>query len=95
MTTVPATPDSTLVVVDPVGLPEIGIRLGVARKTAEIWQGRYPEFPKPEARAGGSPIWSWANVAAWARATNRLAPEEPANAAPSTVAVLEPELVTS
>jgi len=57
-----------------VGATEIAKRLGVARpNVVHDWHRRYPgDFPEPVARLERALIWSWPDVAAWARKTGRL-----------------------
>lgn len=56
-----------------VGAHEIASRLGVARsQVVHEWRRRYSDFPEPVATLKTALIWDWAEVAAWARATNRL-----------------------
>jgi len=58
----------------PVGLKEIAEKLGVRHSTAKMWHYR-GVLPKPVGTVSGAPCWDWADVKAWARATNRLSPE--------------------
>jgi hypothetical protein len=58
---------------DLVGAAEIADRLGVAYvETIHSWRRRHPDFPQPVAQLRQALIWSWPDVAAWARATGRL-----------------------
>jgi hypothetical protein len=68
---------------DLVGLVEIAQRLDVAMSTARMWKLRSqrgeldPPLPEPLAFvASGTPVYSWREVAAWARETSRLSEEE-------------------
>lgn len=56
---------------DPVGIPEIAVRLGVKRETVDQWRHR-KLLPSPRWTVGGSPAWEWSAIEAWARATHRL-----------------------
>ena len=55
----------------PVGLKEIGERLGVARVTVDKWRAR-DRLPPPRWTVGGHPAWAWCDVEAWAIDTGRL-----------------------
>lgn len=58
---------------DLVGAHEIAERLGVSRpQVIHLWRARYPDFPEPVATLRQAMIWSWRDVAAWARDTGRL-----------------------
>lgn len=48
--------------VDQVG---IGGRLGIGRGAVNNWTVRYPDFPKPLARFGATPVYSWDAVVGW------------------------------
>lgn len=60
---------------EPVGLQEIGDRLGVARPTVDSWRTR-DLLPAPRWTVGGRPAWDWFEIEAWAIATGRLPQEE-------------------
>lgn len=73
---------------DLVGPGEVALRLGVRRSTVAQWRQRHADFPTPLAvlSAGsrrnpdgseqpGTPVWAWADIAAWARSTGRLVDE--------------------
>lgn len=59
---------------DLVGAAEIAERLGLAQpQTVHLWRRRYREdFPAPVAHLRQAMIWSWPDVEAWARKTDRL-----------------------
>ena len=58
---------------DLVGAAEIAERLGVALpQVVHKWRERYPDFPQPVAQLRQALVWSWPDVAAWARSTGRL-----------------------
>ncbi|MGE0795470.1 MAG: DNA-binding protein [Acidimicrobiia bacterium] len=58
---------------DLVGTQEIAARLGVQRpQVVHDWRRRHSAFPQPLARVSGVWIWSWREVAAWARDTGRI-----------------------
>lgn len=57
--------------VEPVGLAEIGERVGVARSTVDQWRQR-GVLPEPRWTVGGRPAWAWADIASWAERTGRL-----------------------
>ena len=69
-----------------VGPGEVAARLCVSRSTVSQWRRRHAAFPSPVAvldagsrqnldgtAQAGMPVWHWADVAAWARSTGRLA----------------------
>lgn len=57
---------------DPVGLKEIGERLGgVRRGTLDSWRTRRV-LPEPRWIVGGWPAWHWPDIERWARETGRL-----------------------
>jgi predicted DNA-binding transcriptional regulator AlpA len=56
---------------DPVGIPEIASRLGVARATVDQWRFR-GLLPDSQYVVGGRPAWEWGVIEAWARDTGRL-----------------------
>jgi hypothetical protein len=57
---------------DLVGTAEIAERLGAAHpELIHDWRRRYPDFPAPVARLRIGFIWSWPDIAKWARATGR------------------------
>jgi hypothetical protein len=59
----------------PVGLKEIGTRLGVAKNTPKTWHAR---GILPEAGPGmvsGTEWWPWGVIEDWARITGRLPAE--------------------
>jgi predicted DNA-binding transcriptional regulator AlpA len=61
-------------VTDLVGAAEIAERLGLShRETVHSWRRRYAEFPEPVAHLRQALVWSWRDVEAWARRTDRLA----------------------
>jgi hypothetical protein len=61
-------------------IPEIAKRLGVVRRTVSAWRYRHQRhprppwrpFPQPTMTVSGRPVWRWADVEAWAKATGRL-----------------------
>lgn len=56
-----------------VGAAEIAERLGLSHpQTVHNWRHRYPDFPDPVATLRHGMVWSWVDVARWARATGRL-----------------------
>lgn len=58
---------------DLVGAAEIAERLGWAHpQTVHTTRRRHPEFPPPVARLRQALVWSWPEVASWARDTGRL-----------------------
>lgn len=66
----------------PVGLDEIAVRLGVARRTVTTWRMRsktwktVPPFPEPRGRISGNDWWWWVTVEAWAERAGRWPPPE-------------------
>jgi len=64
---------------DLVGIPEIATRLGVSRRTVSSWRYRHKNPPGPPRSpfppelmlVSGRPVWHWADVEAWAKATGR------------------------
>jgi predicted site-specific integrase-resolvase len=56
---------------EPVGLIEIAERLGVQRKTADMWRHR-DLLPPARWQVGGRPAWNWDDIEAWAGETGRL-----------------------
>ncbi len=58
--------------VDPVGMVEIGERLGgVRRQTVAQWHYR-GLLPEPRWTVSGYPAWNWPDIEKWARETERL-----------------------
>jgi predicted DNA-binding transcriptional regulator AlpA len=57
---------------DPVGLAEIAVRLGVARQTVDNWRTK-GVLPEPKWTVGGRPAWDWADIDAWAWKTHAAA----------------------
>lgn len=55
-----------------VGVLDIAERAGVTRDAVQKWRNRYPDFPAIEATISDYPVWRWAEVEAWLRATGRL-----------------------
>lgn len=51
---------------------EIADRLGVKRMTVHQWRQRNVGFPDPLAQLAIGPVWDWADVEAWAKASRRL-----------------------
>jgi len=56
--------------IDPVGLEEIAVRLGVQRGTVDQWRWRQI-LPAPAWTVGGRPAWPWPVIEAWAQETGR------------------------
>lgn len=56
---------------DPVGGVEIAEKLAVRRQTVSMWHLR-GLLPEPKWTVSGNPAWNWADIEAWAEATNRL-----------------------
>jgi hypothetical protein len=55
-----------------VGAAEIAARLGSERTSiVHDWRRRHPEFPQPVATLKAGLVWSWPDVAVWAKATGR------------------------
>ena len=56
---------------DLVDIPTIADRLGVERRTVDMWRHRdllpAPDFPQLR-----HPVWTWETIRAWAESTNRL-----------------------
>lgn len=57
--------------VDPVGLAEIGERLGARRQTVAQWHYR-GLLPPVRWTVSGHPAWNWPDIARWARDTGRM-----------------------
>lgn len=57
--------------VEPVGMVEIGERLGARRQTVAQWHFRRL-LPEPRWTVSGHPAWNWPDVERWARDTGRL-----------------------
>jgi len=57
---------------DLVGVAEIAERLGLGTSVVHDWRRRHPEFPQPVVRLKMGLVWSWTEVATWARETGRL-----------------------
>jgi predicted DNA-binding transcriptional regulator AlpA len=57
---------------DLVGVAEIADRLGLGTSVMHDWRRRHPEFPEPVLRLKMGLVWSWSEVAAWAKQTGRL-----------------------
>lgn len=65
---------------DLVDIPEVAERLGVARRTVSAWRYRHQRhprppwrpFPQPMMTVSSRPVWRWADVEAWGKATGRL-----------------------
>lgn len=56
-----------------VGAAEIAERLGLSHtQSVHTLRRRYVEFPEPVAKLRQAMVWSWPDVAAWAKATGRL-----------------------
>jgi len=56
-----------------VGAAEIAQRLGVKRpQVVHDWRRRHADFPEPVAVLEQAMVWSWPDVARWARKTGRL-----------------------
>lgn len=49
-----------------VGIREISIRLGVPYRRVRQWRLR-GTLPPAQWRVGGSPVWDWATIDAWAK----------------------------
>jgi hypothetical protein len=69
--------------VDPVGMVEIGERLGARRQTVAQWHFRRL-LPAPRWTVSGYPAWNWPDIERWARDTGRL-PERKGSRATSGV----------
>jgi predicted DNA-binding transcriptional regulator AlpA len=59
---------------DLVGVAEIAERLGLGTSIVHDWRRRHSEFPQPVLRLRMGFIWSWTEVAAWAKQSGRLNP---------------------
>lgn len=57
---------------DLVGVAEIAERLDRNVRSVHSWRSRYPDFPEPVAELTMGLVWSWPEVARWARSTGRL-----------------------
>lgn len=57
---------------DLVGVAEIAERLGLGTSVVHDWRRRHTEFPQPVLQLKMGLIWSWTDVAIWARDTGRL-----------------------
>lgn len=58
---------------DIVGPKEISHRLKVKQNTVHIWAQRdSANFPTPEIRVSGIPLWNWDVIQQWAEETGRL-----------------------
>lgn len=58
---------------DLVGAAEIAARLGMRQNhTVHEWRKRYADFPAPIAELAMGHVWSWTEVARWAKRTGRL-----------------------
>ena len=55
---------------EPVGMSEIGERLGVRAQTVAMWKLR-GVLPEPRWQVSGNPAWNWPDIEAWARRTGR------------------------
>lgn len=55
-----------------VGLIEIAMRAGVKRPVVSTWRTRYENFPEPAADLAVGPIFWWADVERWLKATGRV-----------------------
>ena len=56
-----------------VGAAEIAQRLGVKRRhVVHDWHRRHADFPEPVAELQQAMVWSWPDVARWAKKTGRL-----------------------
>jgi len=56
-----------------VGAAEIAQRLGVKRpQVVHDWRRRHADFPEPVATLEQAMVWSWPDVARWAKKTGRL-----------------------
>ena len=61
---------------DLVGAAEIAERLHLAHvQTVHTLRRRHAEFPDPVVSLKRAHVWSWREVAAWARSTGRLTEE--------------------
>lgn len=59
---------------EPVGIADIAARLGVRANTVAVWRSRGTrgvQMPGPRWTVSGLPVWEWAEVREWARATGR------------------------
>ena len=57
--------------VEPVGIVEIGERLGARRQTVAQWHFRRL-LPEPRWTVSGHPAWNWPDIARWAKDTGRM-----------------------
>ena len=57
--------------VDPVGMVEIGERLGARRQTVAQWHYR-GLLPPSRWTVSGYPAWNWPDIERWARDTGRM-----------------------
>ena len=57
--------------VDPVGMVEIGERLGARRQTVAQWHYR-DLLPPARWTVSGYPAWNWPDIERWARDTGRM-----------------------
>lgn len=55
-----------------VDVTKIAAKLGVQPNTVHQWRKRYPDFPEPFVQLAIGPVWYWAAVERWAKATGRL-----------------------
>ena len=61
-------------VCDPVGIRDIGGRLGVQHNTVTMWRKR-GLLPEPRWTVSGNLAWNWPTIEKWARETGRLTSE--------------------
>jgi len=57
---------------DLVGVAEIAQRLGMGTSVVHDWRRRHEEFPEPVLRLRMGLVWSWKEIASWAKQTGRL-----------------------